>query len=105
MGRPVRLIHNEFEIRDVIDASGRDPLLIERDFAVVTVAAGLVEAYGDSVCFKGGFVLRHVYGHERFSKDLDATRIKPPKHKPDAAEVYERDQGFRYQEPSDVRSR
>jgi predicted nucleotidyltransferase component of viral defense system len=40
-----------------------------------------------SLCFKGGFVLRHVYGHERFSKDLDATRINPPKNKLDADEV------------------
>ena len=87
MPEPVRLIHSEFELRDVIDASGRDATLIERDFALVTVAAGLVRMYGESLCFKGGFVLRHVYGHERFSKDLDATRINPPKHKFDAGEV------------------
>lgn len=87
MGEPVRLIHNEFELQDVIDASGRDASLIERDFALVTVAAGLVRVYGESLCFKGGFVLRHVYGHERFSKDLDLTRINPPKHKLDATEV------------------
>ena len=87
MAEPVRLIHNEFELQDVIDASGRDATLIERDFALVTVAAGLVRVYGESLCFKGGFVLRHVYGHERFSKDLDSTRINPPKHKLDADEV------------------
>ena len=45
--------------------------------------------YGDQLCFKGGFVLRHAYGHMRFSKDLDATRINPPKHKLDAAAVAE----------------
>jgi hypothetical protein len=32
-------------------------------------------------------VLRHVHGHERFSRDIDATRINPPKHKLDAAAV------------------
>jgi len=28
-----------------------------------------------------------VHGHERFSKDIDATRINPPKNKLDAVEV------------------
>jgi predicted nucleotidyltransferase component of viral defense system len=87
MAEPVRLIRNAFELQDLVEGSGRDGSLIERDFALVTVAAGLVRVYGESLCFKGGFVLRHVYGHERFSKDLDATRINPPKHKLDAAEV------------------
>ena len=87
MPEPVRLIRNAFELQDVVESSGRDGSLIERDFALVTVAAGLVRVYGESLCFKGGFVLRHVYGHERFSKDLDATRINPPKHKLDATEV------------------
>jgi uncharacterized protein len=87
MGDPVRRIHNDFELQDLIESLGVDAGLIERDFALVTVAAGLVNEYGDSLCFKGGFVLRHVYGHERFSKDIDATRINPPKNKLDAAEV------------------
>jgi Nucleotidyl transferase AbiEii toxin, Type IV TA system len=25
----------------------------------------------DALYFKGGYVLRHVYGYERFSKDID----------------------------------
>jgi predicted nucleotidyltransferase component of viral defense system len=84
---PVRLIRNEFELQDLVTRAGRDASLIERDFALMTVAAGLVAEYGDGLCFKGGFVLRHVHGHERFSKDIDATRINPPKHKLDAREV------------------
>jgi predicted nucleotidyltransferase component of viral defense system len=89
MAPPVRLIRNEFELQDLVDRLGRDPGLVERDFALVTIAAGLVETFGDGLCFKGGFVLRHVYGHERFSRDIDATRINPPKSKLNAAEVAE----------------
>lgn len=86
---PARLVHNEFDLRDLADALGRDAALVERDFALMTIAAELVDAYGDALCFKGGFVLRHVHRHERFSKDIDATRINPPKHKLDAVEVAE----------------
>jgi predicted nucleotidyltransferase component of viral defense system len=39
--------------------------------------------------FKGGFVLRHVHGHLRFSRDIDATRHEPARHKLDAEEVAE----------------
>ena len=89
MGDPVRRIHSVFELQDLVEQLGADASLIERDFALVTLAAGLVKEYGDSLCFKGGFVLRHVYGHERFSKDIDATRVNPAKNKLDAADVAE----------------
>lgn len=84
---PIRLIRNEFELQDLVELSGRDATLMERDFALMTIIAGLVTEYGDALCFKGGFVLRHVHGHERFSKDIDATRINPPKNKLDSAAV------------------
>lgn len=84
---PVRRIRNEFELQDLVDSLGRDSALVEQDFALMTIAAGLVAKYGDALCFKGGFVLRHVHGHERFSKDIDATRINPPKNKLDSADV------------------
>lgn len=87
MPAPVRRIRNEFELQDLVDRLGQAATLVERDFALVTIAAGLVAEYGDSLCFKGGFVLRHVYGHERFSKDIDATRINPPKSKLDSEDV------------------
>lgn len=80
-------VRNEFELQDLVDQLGRAPDLIARDFALMTIAARLTETYADELCFKGGFVLRHVHGHERFSRDIDATRVKPPKHKLDAAEV------------------
>ncbi len=84
---PVRRIRNEFELDELVQRFGRDSTLIERDFALMTIATGLVAEYGDALCFKGGFVLRHVHGYERFSKDIDATRINPPKNKLDATEV------------------
>lgn len=95
--RPVLSIRNQFELQDLVDTLGRDATLIERDFAVMTIAAGLVSTYGEQLCFKGGFVLRHVHGHERFSKDIDATRINPPKNKLDSMDVADtiRDAGMR----------
>jgi len=87
MPRPTLLVRNEFEFQDVVDSLERAPELVIRDFALMMVAAKLVETLGDALCFKGGFVLRHVYGHERFSKDIDATRVNPPKHKLDAEAV------------------
>jgi predicted nucleotidyltransferase component of viral defense system len=85
--RPVLRIRNEYELQDLIETAGRDGSLIERDFALTMIAAGLVAEYGDALCFKGGFVLRHVYGHERFSKDIDTTKINPPKSKLDSEHV------------------
>jgi predicted nucleotidyltransferase component of viral defense system len=87
MPRPTLLIRNEFEFQDLVDSLERAPELVIRDFALMVVAARLLDALGEALCFKGGFVLRHVYGHERFSKDIDATRINPPKHKLDAEVV------------------
>lgn len=89
MAPPVRLIRSQFELQDLIDSLESDSELVERDFALMTIAAGLVDEYGTALCFKGGFVLRHVYGHERFSKDIDATRINPPKNKLDSEHVAE----------------
>ena len=60
-----------------------------RDFALVTLAGELANAYPGQLVFKGGFVLRHGYGHLRFSRDVDATRHDPPVHKLDAAAVAE----------------
>lgn len=80
-------IRNEFELQDLVDRLDRSPELIARDFALMMIAARLTERYAGQLCFKGGFVLRHVHGHDRFSRDIDATRVSPPKHKLDAVEV------------------
>jgi predicted nucleotidyltransferase component of viral defense system len=84
---PVLRVRNAYELQDVVDASGQPPDLVARDFALMVIAARLTEQYPDELCFKGGFVLRHVHGHQRFSADIDATRIRPPMHKLDADEM------------------
>lgn len=89
MTLPRRLIHNEYDLQELAEQQDRPIELIERDFALVTVAAHLVDQFPGQLCFKGGFVLRHVRGHARFSGDLDATRTNPPKHKISAAEIAE----------------
>jgi predicted nucleotidyltransferase component of viral defense system len=45
-----------------------------RDFALVTIAHKLSTVFPGRLVFKGGFVLRHVHGHLRLSKDIDATQ-------------------------------
>jgi|ERR1700677_1567306 hypothetical protein len=89
MSLPRRLIHNEYDLQEIAELQDRPIELIERDFALVTVAAHLVDQFPGQLCFKGGFVLRHVRGYARFSGDLDATRTNPPKHKIAAPEVAE----------------
>jgi predicted nucleotidyltransferase component of viral defense system len=89
MTLPRRLIHNEYDLQEIADQQDRPIDLIERDFALVTVAAHLLDQFPGQLCFKGGFVLRHVRGSGRFSADLDATRTNPPKHKIAASEIAE----------------
>jgi predicted nucleotidyltransferase component of viral defense system len=89
MTLPRRLVHNEFDLQDIAEKSGRPIELIERDFALVTLAAHLTDRFPGQLCFKGGFVLRHVRGSGRLSGDIDATRTNPAKHKLDAHEVAE----------------
>jgi len=89
MSLPRRLVHNEYDLQEIADQQDRPIELIERDFALVTVAAHLVDQFPEQLCFKGGFVLRHVRGSARFSGDLDATRTNPPKHKIEAGEIAE----------------
>ena len=61
--------------------------LAVRDFALITLASQLAASFPEQLVFKGGFVLRHVHGLLRFSKDVNATRYEPPEHKLDAEEV------------------
>ena len=51
---PVRLIRNEFELQDLVDSLGRDSALVEQDFAVMTIAAGLVAEYGTRSASRAG---------------------------------------------------
>jgi Nucleotidyl transferase AbiEii toxin, Type IV TA system len=87
---PVLRVRTEFELQDVVEELDQPADLVARDFALMTVAACLTERYPGELCFKGGFVLRHVHGHQRFSRDIDATRTKPRKHKLHAESIARR---------------
>jgi predicted nucleotidyltransferase component of viral defense system len=84
---PRRLIHHADELRELAERQQLPIDLVERDFVLVSIAALLVEDFPGQLCFKGGFVLRHVHGHLRLSGDVDTTRTAPPKHKLEAADV------------------
>ena len=75
--QPRRVWRGIFDLLEILDASpgGRD--LAVRDLALVTLACELTSAFPGQLVFKGGFVLRHAYGHVRFSSDVDATRHDP----------------------------
>lgn len=83
----VRLVHTEFDLQDIAVGTDTAVGLVVRDFALTAIAARLSDSFGDQLCFKGGFVLRHVHGHQRFSQDIDATRRNPPRNKLDAEDV------------------
>jgi predicted nucleotidyltransferase component of viral defense system len=83
----VRRWGDDFELRDLLEQQPGGLDLATRDFALLTITAGLITDFPGQLVFKGGFVLRHAFGILRFSKDVDATRDRPPKHKFDAAEV------------------
>jgi predicted nucleotidyltransferase component of viral defense system len=86
-GTIVRRWGDDFQLRDLLEQRPGGLDLATRDFALLTITAGLVTDFPGQLVFKGGFVLRHAFGILRFSKDVDATRDQPPKHKFDAAEV------------------
>lgn len=84
---PTRRWGDAFALQDLVDQAPGGPELAARDFALLTIAAKLTSTFPGQLVFKGGFVLRHVHGVQRFSKDVDATRAAPPRHKLDAGEV------------------
>ncbi|MHB1524581.1 MAG: nucleotidyl transferase AbiEii/AbiGii toxin family protein [Candidatus Dormibacteria bacterium] len=75
------------DLRDIAEELGRPPSEIEQDFLLVRIAAQLQADFRDQLCFKGGFILRHVYGTVRLSLDVDATRHQPAKNKLDSDAV------------------
>jgi hypothetical protein len=56
MSLPRRLIHNEYDLEEIAEEQDRPIELIERDFALVTVAAHLIDQFPGQLCFKGRFV-------------------------------------------------
>lgn len=54
------------------EESGVDPLVLERDWVLTEIIYHLVQQpIGQNLVLKGGQALRHVYGSDRFSKDVD----------------------------------
>ncbi len=78
-----------YELGEMLEAMPGGTILATRDFALLTLAGQLSARFPGQLVFKGGFVLRHVHGHLRFSKDVDATRHQPAGHKLDGGEVAE----------------
>lgn len=75
----IRRIHSIDDLRDIAEKDALPIGFVDKDYVLTTIAAQLVADFGDALCFKGGFVLRHAYGLSRLSSDLDATRLSPPK--------------------------
>jgi predicted nucleotidyltransferase component of viral defense system len=82
-----RLVHTADDLRDLAEQSSTPVDMLERDFLLVSVAAQLAADFPGQLCFKGGFVLRHVLRQSRLSKDIDATRTAPPRHRLAAPDV------------------
>jgi predicted nucleotidyltransferase component of viral defense system len=80
-------VRTDADLRDVAEQLGKPLTEVQQDFLLVKIAAQLQADFPGQLCFKGGFVLRHVYGTSRLSLDIDATRRQPAGHKLDAAEV------------------
>lgn len=74
-----RLIHTDGDLADLAEQLAVPAAELERDFLLVSVAAQLHNDFARALCFKGGFVLRHVHGQTRLevwpdrSRDLDGT--------------------------------
>lgn len=69
------------ELADLLEAMPGGMGIAVRDFALLTLAGQLATSFRGQLLFKGGFVLRHVHGLLRFSKDVDATRHEPARNK------------------------
>jgi len=72
---------------DLLESMPGGLVVAVRDFALLTLAGQLATTFPGQLVFKGGFVLRHAHGVYRVSKDVDATRHAPAKHKLDSDEV------------------
>jgi predicted nucleotidyltransferase component of viral defense system len=85
--RPSRRWGGASELVDLLEAMPGGMSVAVRDFSLITLACHLSASFPQQLVFKGGFVLRHVHGHLRFSKDVDATHRPPPENTLDAEEV------------------
>ena len=84
---PRRPWGTSYQLSDLLEQSPGGLDFATRDFALLTLVGELSFRFPGQLVFKGGFVLRHMYGILRFSTDVEATRHKPPQQKLDAADV------------------
>jgi predicted nucleotidyltransferase component of viral defense system len=84
---PRRTWGHAFALEDLLNEYDGGRVVAERDFALLTLAGHLAAHFPGQLVFKGGFVLRHVHGVQRFSEDVDATRHAPARAQFDADEV------------------
>ena len=84
---PRRLWRGQVDLEELLRSMRGGMEFAARDFALLTLAAELSASFPGQLVFKGGFVLRHVHGHLRFSKDVDATRHQPAGRKLDVDAV------------------
>lgn len=63
---------NPATLQELAEEIGVDPLVLERDWVLTEIVYHLVQQpVGQDLVLKGGQALRHVYGSDRFSKDVD----------------------------------
>ena len=63
---------NPATLQEMAEDLGVDPLALERDWVLTEIIYHLAQQpLGRDLVLKGGQALRHVYGSERFSKDVD----------------------------------
>jgi predicted nucleotidyltransferase component of viral defense system len=89
---PKRLWGHANGLDQLLEDYGGTRQIATQDFALLTLAGHLAAHFPDQLVFKGGFVLRHVHGVQRFSQDVNATRHSPTEDEQkegqfDAAEV------------------
>jgi predicted nucleotidyltransferase component of viral defense system len=63
---------NPATLQEMAQDLGVDPLALERDWVLTEIIYHLAQQpLGQELVLKGGQALRHVYGSDRFSKDVD----------------------------------
>jgi len=63
---------NPATLQELAEDAGVDPLVLERDWVLTEIIYHLThQPVGRDLVLKGGQALRHIYGSERFSKDVD----------------------------------
>jgi predicted nucleotidyltransferase component of viral defense system len=58
-------------LQDLAEDLGVPPVILERDWVLTEIVFHLGEQLGSDLILKGGQALRHVFGSDRFSKDVD----------------------------------